>query len=175
VEKKPLGSKLDSCFTWQRTSDKPPFDDLLVGRGRTVPEGEIYGGGFSPDWRRFAAAMDDAVRIYDSRTGRCLAVIDIPATDAYVAGFSADGRKLWVIARDGVSIWFQRRPERWWGIVWTAQFWAAILLCSLFTLSLWRDRKYFKALDAKLAAKLAAKDAEKQADGGPGGASSGGR
>jgi len=126
------------------TTKDPPFKPL-VHRGLSVQEGVIYGGGFSPDWRRFAAAMDNAVRIYDSRTGGCLYTIDVPAPDAYEAGFASDGNVIWVWAHDGVSAWRRIRPEPWWGVFYLWEFWLTVAFAGLFIWSVWRDRRALAA------------------------------
>jgi hypothetical protein len=64
---------------------------------------------------------------------------------------------LWASHGDSVEVWYRRRPEWWWGIFWLKEFWATVIFGVLLTLSLWRDRKYFCALDARVAAKLATK------------------
>jgi len=140
VETKDHGTPPSHLAKWEPLTKEPSFP-LAVNRGRAMPEGVIYGGAFSRDWRRFAAGMDDAVRIYDSRSGHCLTVIDVPAMDAYEAAFSADGNVLWVWAHDGLSVWRRRRPEWWWGVFYLWEFWLTALFAAIFVWSVVRDRR----------------------------------
>jgi hypothetical protein len=123
--------------------------------GQSMPEGDIYGGGYSQDGRRFAAAMDGAVRIYDTRDGRCLAEIALPGEDAYQARFSADDKWLYALADRGCLIWRRQRPEQWWGVFCMLEFWFSVIFATALVWSLLADRRYFRRLDAEYAAAAA--------------------
>jgi hypothetical protein len=66
-----------------------------------------------------------------------------------------------------VVLHHRRRPKDWWGVFYLKELWATVIFAAFLAWSVWRDRKYFRALDARLAAERAAKAAAK-AQGGSG-------
>jgi WD40 repeat protein/DNA-binding SARP family transcriptional activator/tRNA A-37 threonylcarbamoyl transferase component Bud32 len=65
-------------------------------------DGQVWGAAFSPDGSRVAAIWwsDQAVRVFDLRSGRRVAQIRAPAP-GFTTSFSPDGRRLAVSALDG--------------------------------------------------------------------------
>jgi hypothetical protein len=85
----------------------------------------------------------------------------------YWALWSRKGNQLLTQADGRVDLWRKRRPERWWGVFYLREFWATVIFAAFLAWSLWRDRKYFRVLDERIAAARAAKAAAKS-QGGPG-------
>ncbi|MCB9765819.1 MAG: protein kinase [Alphaproteobacteria bacterium] len=73
-----------------------------------APEGvELYGLALSPDERLIAAeASDGALRVLDAATGRLLMELDSGVGFLYIAGFSADGERVFAAGQRGfLTVW----------------------------------------------------------------------
>ena len=112
-------------------------------------------------------------RVWDAATGKSLLHLRGSAQAVQTATYSADGARIvtssWEEATARIwdagngecltmlkprflpELFRRRRPEWWWGIFWLKEFWATVVFGSLLIWSLWRDRKYFRALDANQA------------------------
>ena len=78
-------------------------------------------------------------RIWDARTGECLARLAAHPSPVEEAAFSQDGRQLLVMHGATATLWRRRRPERWWGVFCLTELWATVLFAGVFVWSVWRD------------------------------------
>jgi hypothetical protein len=119
--------------------------------------------GLSPDGKRVLELRADGGRdslILRDTLGRKLATIRKTIVGVPAARFSVSGKRLACIDQGGVAtVYRRRRPEWWWGVFYLKELWATVIFAAFFAWSLWRDRRYFKVLDARLVAALAEKAA----------------
>ena len=104
-------------------------------------ESGVISATFSPDGRRIVtASIDGTARLWEAKTGRELDVLKGHKGRVSSAAFSPDGHRIITVSFDRtVRVWRRVRPERWWGVFWLPQFWAAVLLAAAFAWSLRRD------------------------------------
>ena len=142
-----------------------------------LAEAKQWPSNFSADGAKVigpSALADNAAVICDTNGGRPSVLLGGHEGQVYGALFSPDGTRVVVFSdelagsrtedrpgRYHERIWRLRRPEYWWGVAWLPQFWAVVFFGAFFAWSLWRDRRYFRRLDAEYAAALAAKAAAK--------------
>ena len=91
------------------------FVDLATGREtpRSAPLPDVWGPRWSPDARwLLTTAGDERLRIWDTTTGRQLAVKQFPKGVQLHATFSADGDRVYVVDRSGMLSTYDRATLR---------------------------------------------------------------
>jgi DNA-binding SARP family transcriptional activator/WD40 repeat protein len=91
------------------------FVDLMTGREtpRSAPLPDVWGPRWSPDARwLLTTAGDERLRIWDTATGRQIAVKQFPKGAELRATFSADGDRVYVVDRSGRLSTYNRATLR---------------------------------------------------------------
>lgn len=113
-----------------------------------------FGGGADPAFERVVSTGNSnwEALVQSTQTGETLDSLgkDLVISSDEVIRFSADGRRIYSADRTNrIRVWERRREESAWGAFGLLETWvAAGLLLALFA-SLWSDRRYFAAQEAR--------------------------
>ena len=128
--------------------------DTESGEELAVLDSEMTGAVISADGRRIVSRnRDGAVTLWDAQSGRRMARFWGRSEWAAFARSSPDGSRIVTAGLDDTMahIWRRVRPEYRWGVAALPEFWLTIFFAALLIWSLYRDRRYFRALAAKQA------------------------
>lgn len=96
--------------------------------------------------------MSREIQIMSTRTGEILDSLGpIPQISSEEElNFTADGRRLYSIdVQNHIRVWERRRKETSWGAFGLVDTWVAAVLLAALVVSLWNDRRYFAAREAR--------------------------
>jgi WD40 repeat protein len=150
-------SRDDTARVWDSSTGKV----IAVLKGHTS---HLQQASFSSDGTRIVtpsgdpirlwdpSAKDLAVRVWDSSSGKELAVLRGHTDRAWQASFSPDGKRIVTASEDGTArIWRRYRPEWWWGVFCMLEFWFSAGFAAALVWSLFADGRAFARMDAEAA------------------------
>lgn len=116
---------------------------------RRIEHSKVRHAALSPAGDLLASCGDHILRLWDFRTGKELAAMQVPRWGVLSAAFSPDGRRIVTGHYTFASIWERVRPESDYGVLVLPELWLAVVFAGLLLRSLWRDWRDIARLTAK--------------------------